>query len=66
MTSNLLKTMQRAVFATLLVAAVAACSTAPGTQLAALPQGQGFVDAAQIPAGADAPDAIISNADAGN
>jgi hypothetical protein len=65
MTSNLLKAAQRAMFASLLVAAVAACSTAP-VQTAALPQEQGWVDSAQLPAGADAPDGLVSNADGGN
>ena len=66
MTSNLLKAAQRAMFASLLVAAVAACSTAPVTQTAALPQAQGWVDSAQVPVGADAPNGLESNAEGGN
>lgn len=66
MTRTIVKTMQRAVFATLLVAAVAACSTAPGTQVAALPQGSGWIDSAQVPVGADTANEMISNSGRGN
>jgi hypothetical protein len=58
--------VQRTMFAALLVASVAACSTAPIKQVASLPQAQGWVDAAQLPAGADAPDGLVSNAEGGN
>lgn len=46
-----LKTVQKAVLATVLAAAVAACSTVPGEQTAALPSTHGWVDASQLPAG---------------
>jgi hypothetical protein len=68
MSSNVLKTVQRTVVAALLVATVAACSTAPGTQTASY---YGFsagnwVDAAMVPPGADTSNLMISNSGEGN
>jgi len=57
-----LKTVQHAVFATLVAASVAACSTVPGEQTAALPSTHPWVDAATQPAGAShRGDVFVSN-----
>jgi hypothetical protein len=57
-----LKIVQRAVFATLVAASVAACSTIPGEQTASLPvASHPWVDASTLPAGSAHGDVFVSN-----
>jgi hypothetical protein len=56
-----LKTVQAAMLATLVAASVAACSTVPGEQTAALPSSHAWVDASQLPAGSSHSDVFVSN-----